>query len=322
MRPMKLAPVFKDYIWGGTRLPIEYAKNTDMRPVAESWEVSVHPAGPSRIVGGEYAGQTLRRVLEEHPEMIREGQTDFPVLIKLIDAKESLSLQVHPKDDYAKQHENQQGKNEMWYVLHADPGATLLMGFQEGTTQQELEEKIDTDEILALCEQVPVKRGDCFAIPAGMIHSIGGGVVIAEVQQNSDVTYRVYDYGRKGKDGLPRPLAIEKALDVLDVTLRPENAGNNPSLSAPGCTITPLVNWEYFYTEKIDLRTLSQHYVTEKSFHAIVVLAEDVVLRSPNSILFLSKGESVFLPAGMGEYKLEGPGSVLVVKLAYEEPLE
>lgn len=318
MQPMKLKPAFKDYLWGGTRLVEEYHKQTALRPVAESWEISTHPDGPSVIEYGEFAGETLPEVLKKHPEFIGEGLEELPVLIKLIDAKQNLSVQVHPKDDYAWEHEGEPGKNEMWYVMDAQPEATLVVGFGEPVTSEEIRQRIEDNTLLEIANQIPVKKGDCFAIPAGMLHAIGAGTLIAEVQQNSNITYRVYDYDRRDAAGNPRQLHVEKALDVLDSQLETKNLGDSPSYSAPGCTITPLLDWKYFYAETVRVRTLSQHYVTPKTFHGILVLEGELICRSPNSVVQLEAGSSLFLPAGMGEYKLEGPGLALVVKACNE----
>ena len=230
MQPMKMRPAFKDYLWGGTRLREEYGKDCDLSPVAESWEISCHPDGPSTVMGGPCAGKTLAELLQEHPEWMgtRDGAAvygefprgEFPLLIKLIDAAQSLSIQVHPADDYARRVENQQGKNEMWYVVDAAPGAELIIGFQRPVDKEELRRRIADGTLEEVAAKIPVRAGDCFSIPAGMLHAIGGGILIAEVQQNSNVTYRVYDFGRKNPDGSQRELHVS---NKLRRRLRPKN---------------------------------------------------------------------------------------------------
>jgi len=226
--PLKMIPVFKDYIWGGTKLKESYNKKSDMPVIAESWEVSTHPDGLSRIANGEFAGKTLKEVLG----------FDLPILIKFIDATDNLSLQVHPDDDYARAKEGDRGKNEMWYIAEAEPGAELILGFKEKLSEDELRELINSGNILSKVSHIPVKAGDCYCIPAGMIHAIGKGIVIVEVQQSSNVTYRVYDYDRRDDDGNPRQLHIDKAIDVLDTNLKAIKADSHI-----------LADWEYFHCE-------------------------------------------------------------------------
>ena len=213
MISLLMQPAIKEYIWG-----------------TESWEVSTHPDGLSRIKNGEHADKTLKEVLGR----------DLPVLIKLIDAHDKLSLQVHPNDEYALSHEGQSGKNEMWYITEAEPGAELILGFKEPLNREELKNHITNNTILEKVCHVPVKAGDCYLIPAGMLHAIGKGIKIVEVQQSSNVTYRVYDYDRRDNTGKPRQLHIDKAIDVLDTTLKAVKA-----------TTPVLANWEYFHCELI-----------------------------------------------------------------------
>lgn len=315
---MKLTPSFKDYLWGGTRLVTEYKKQTEKRPVAESWEISTHEDGPSTVINGHFAGKTLAEVLEAHPEFIGGGLAEFPVLMKFIDAKDNLSVQVHPADQYAWEIEGEPGKNEMWYVMDAAPGAELIVGFQERLSPAEIKESIENHTVLEKVNHIPVNAGDCFAIPAGMLHGIGGGCLVAEVQQNSNITYRVYDYDRRDDKGNPRELHVDKAISVIDTGLETKNLRDEPSFAAPGCTITPLLDWPYFYAEKVEVRTLSQH-VAQDTFHAIMVLEGEVTHRSANNVIALQTGDSLFIPAGLGEYKMEGPATLLVVK-RYHEP--
>ena len=212
-----MQPVLKNYIWG-----------------TESWEVSTHPDGLSTVKNGENAGKTLKEVLRR----------DLPVLIKLIDAHDKLSLQVHPDDKYALANEGQSGKNEMWYITEAKKGAELILGFTEKLSKEELRKHIEKGTILEKVRYVPVKAGDCYCIPAGMLHAIGKDIKIIEVQQSSNVTYRVYDYDRRDSAGSPRQLHIDKAIDVLDTTLEAVKA-NPPKLA----------DWKYFNCELITAET-------------------------------------------------------------------
>lgn len=189
---------------GGERLKRDWGKQTDLSPLAESWELSCHEAGPSVVASGEWAGRTLAQVLAAHPQFVgtkAEKAGEFPLLIKLIDAAGPLSVQVHPDDDYAERVEHALGKTEMWYVLDAGEGAGIYYGFKRETTLKEMKAAIESNTLTELLNWVPVKKGECFFIPAGTVHAIGAGLLIAEVQQSSNLTYRVYDYGRLGADG-------------------------------------------------------------------------------------------------------------------------
>ena len=218
MAIFRLAPAFKDYLWGGTRLRDEYGKNCDFDKVAESWELSCHKDGPSVVADGEDKGLTLREYIEKHGKAVLgtdcEAFEDFPILIKLIDAKDNLSVQVHPDNDYAQRVEGEYGKTEMWYIVDCDEGAELLYGFKHEISKEEFAERIANNTLLDVTNNVPVHKGDVFFIKAGTLHAIGKGILIAEIQQNSNTTYRIYDYGRVGKDGKPRELHVEKAKDV------------------------------------------------------------------------------------------------------------
>ena len=216
-RPLLLSPAFKDYIWGGNRLKRDWGKRTDMTPLAESWELSCHEAGLSVIAEGAYAGRTLGEYLAEHPQDAgtkAQNAGAFPLLIKLIDAAGPLSVQVHPDDAYAREFEHSLGKSEMWLVLDASEGAGIYYGFKRETPLAEMRAAIENNTLTELLNWVPAKTGDCFFIPAGTVHAIGAGLMVAEVQQSSNLTYRVYDYGRVGADGRPRDLHIDKALAV------------------------------------------------------------------------------------------------------------
>ena len=208
MALLKLKPACKDYLWGGHRLVDEYGVEYDGAILAEAWVLSAHSAGPSTIVNGEYAGKTMieyldaegLEVLGTHCRRFRE----FPILTKFIDARDNLSIQVHPSNAYALKNENQYGKTEMWVVLDAEPDAFLYYGFKQEISKEEFAARIMQNNLLEVLNAVPVKKGDIFLIESGTLHAIGKGILIAEIQQNSNVTYRIYDYGRVGADGKKR----------------------------------------------------------------------------------------------------------------------
>ena len=214
--PLLLRPSGKDYLWGGNRLNDEFEKQMRISPLAETWECSTHPDGPSYVVGGEYDGMELAEVLRRHPEYLglrHQGESTLPILIKFIDAKQDLSVQVHPTDEYAKEHENgQSGKTEMWYVLDAGREASLVYGLNQRCTKEEIRQSIAEGTVMQHLQRVPIHKDDVFFIQAGTIHAIGAGALVAEIQENSNLTYRLYDYDRVGKDGKKRELHIDKAL--------------------------------------------------------------------------------------------------------------
>ena len=313
--PIKLSPAFKDYLWGGTRLKTEFGMKSELDKVAEAWELSCHPDGPSIVASGECAGMTLADYLQKAGKSALgthcEALDSFPVLIKLIDAAIKLSVQVHPDDEYAKRVEHENGKTEMWYVMDCTPGATLIYGFQHQITKEEFRRRIEDNTLTEVVNTVPVHKGDVFFIEAGTLHAIGDGILIAEIQQNSNSTYRVSDYGRLGADGKPRPLHIEKALDVT----RLAPSGNADRREAPveheGCTTTVLARCDRFTVTAIDLRCEAYFTADESSFHALLCTDGDAELRCGSTRLQLVRGECAFLPAGCGDYSLCGTGRIL-----------
>ena len=215
MEILRLQPVGKDYLWGGTRLRDEYGKKIDLTPLAETWECSVHPDGQSVVTNGQYKGKTLADVLQLHPEYLgtKVKNGEFPILVKFIDAKKDLSVQVHPNDEYAREHEGDNGKTEMWYVIDADDSDCLIYGFRHKVTEAILRNAVKTGTLDKHLQKVPVHKGDVFYVPAGTVHGIGAGILVAEIQESSNVTYRVYDYDRRDVNGNPRQLHIEKAIE-------------------------------------------------------------------------------------------------------------
>lgn len=315
LHPLFLRPAFKDYIWGGTRLKTDWGKQTELSPLAESWELSCHEAGPSVVAAGDWAGQTLAQVLAAHPQLAgakAEKAGEFPLLIKLIDAAGPLSVQVHPDDAYARRVEHAQGKTEMWYVLDADEGTGIYYGFKRETSAEELKAAIETDTLTELLNWVSAKKGDCFFIPAGTVHAIGAGLLIAEVQQSSNLTYRVYDYGRIGADGKPRPLHIEKALAVIRRELPKTPVGpTKPPRAVAGGSIQPLFACDKFTTAVLTVEGCMQDNVSAESFVSLLVLEGEGAVKHRGETYAVKKGQSVFLPAGLGDYALDGRMKVL-----------
>ena len=320
LHPIRLIGACKDYLWGGTRLRTEYHQQSAAQKVAESWVLSCHPDGPSVVADGEFRGLTLpeyltragRGVLGEDCEKFR----DFPVLIKLIDAKDRLSIQVHPDDEYARAHGGGVGKTELWYVVDCEEGAFLYYGFDHEISREEFRERIERNTLEEVLNRVPVRRGDVFLIEAGTLHAIGAGILIAEIQQNSNLTYRIYDYGRIGADGKPRQLHIEQALDVTRRERPPRPAGpQGYARSEPGCTQTLLAGCEYFTVTRL---LVTEHTLCagERSFQSLLCLAGDaLILDRGRALMTFGKGDSVFLPAGMGRYTIKGDCEVLLTEV-------
>lgn len=318
MEPFLLQPACKDYLWGGTRLKTEYNKQCDLVPLAETWECSIHPDGPSVVRNGEFKGQSLSDVLKVHPEFIGEkAEGIFSILVKLIDAKQNLSVQVHPGDAYAREHEGDNGKTEMWYVLDADDGAQLVSGFAHNVTAKQLRESINDGNLSKHLQKVSVHKGDVFFIPAGTIHAIGGGIMIAEIQESSNITYRVYDYDRKDRDGNRRPLHFDKAIDVLDIK-KADEVRQKPRLIRyfPGCAREILCRCQYFETERIQISMATSFSVRETSFQVILCLEGCGGIETGNSYkpLRFKKGDCVFLPAGIGRCHVVGNLELLKIR--------
>lgn len=317
MEIMKLIPTGKDYLWGGTRLRDEYGKKIDMTPLAESWECSVHPDGPSFVANGQYKGKTLKEVLDEHPEYIgTKANGVFPILSKFIDAKKDLSVQVHPDDEYARKNENDNGKTEMWYIIDAEESASLIYGFKHKVTKEILERAIERGELDKHLQKVEVHKGDLYFVPAGTVHGIGKGILLAEIQESSNVTYRVYDYDRVDKNGKKRELHFDKAVQVMDMGVVPDIKQKKRMVKYyPGCSRELLCRCKYFETERIQVTKGFSFSIREESFQVLMCLDGygQVEVDGDKPVRF-TKGETVFLPAGIGRCLIIGDTTVLKIR--------
>lgn len=316
MKPLKLTAPTKDYLWGGTRLKTEYGKKSDFDKVAESWELSCHRDGESVIDGGEYDGKTLSEYIAAEGRGVLGTSCArfdyFPILIKLIDARDNLSVQVHPDNEYALRVEGEYGKTEMWYIIDCAEGAELIYGFRREIDRGEFKRRIAENTLLEVTNNVPVHKGDVFFIKSGTLHAIGKGILIAEIQQNSNTTYRVYDYGRVGADGKPRQLHVEKAAEVTSLTV-PEGGGRpqGETVQRDGFSETLLSSCEYFNVSKLEITDRAELEAGSGSFNSILVLDGEVNADG----LSLKKGDSCFIPAGYGKYILEGKAEVIVTDI-------
>ena len=311
-----LKPSVKSTIWGGRKLIDEFGFKPDVPDAdnaAEGWMLSGHKDGPSYICNGMYSGMTLneairitgRQVLGSHCDGI-EG---FPILIKLIDACDKLSIQVHPGDEYARRVENENGKTEAWYILEAKPGAELIYGLNKKMEREEFADDIRKNTILNDVNRVRVKAGDVVFIPSGMLHAIGEGIFLAEVQQSSNTTYRVYDYDRRDKKGKPRELHVRQATEVVDLSVPSVDfSPKRERQDYPGGGKTLLTDCPYFAMTLLTVDGVFEDTATEESFVSLLVLEGDGSLTDGNNVFPLKKGDSVFIPAGLGAYRIEGKG--------------
>lgn len=316
--PVKLKPAFQNYLWGGTNLRDLYHKNVPKgwRMIAESWELSTHENGLSLIDSGDFAGKTLKSYLEYFgPKVLgkRFQTATLPILFKIIDAKKDLSVQVHPDDDYAYKYEGQAGKTEVWYILQAKPKSRLYCGFKKKIDKKEFSQRIKNNTLTEVLQSLEAKKGDVFFIPAGTIHAIGKGIVLAEVQQNSDLTYRLYDYGRKDAQGKTRPLHIDKGLEVIDLTPGLKNKKFAPIPLKSKTHITTLANSPYFVVKSLTIDKGIELLVLDDTYQALFVVKGNFVLHYQDQKFPLSMGETIFLPADLGTYFLQGKGEVLLI---------
>lgn len=297
LKPVKLKPAFKDYLWGGTRLKEEYNKKTDLEKLAESWELSARKEGESVVAEGEYIGMALSEyIAKAGKEVLGKNALAFdyfPLLIKFIDAKNNLSIQVHPDDEYAMKHEGEYGKTEMWYIMDCEEGAFLYYGFNRKITKQELEERIANNTLIEILNKVEVKKGDVFFIPSGTVHAICSGIIICEIQQNSNTTYRVYDYDRRDANGNPRQLHVNQAIDVARLSPSPKQEGLKKLPNGE----EELAACEYFIVKKIKVAGEKSFEIDENSFRSFIVINGAGILSVNGSEISFSKGDSIFIPA-------------------------
>ena len=316
-----LKPALKETIWGGNRLRNDFKMETNLKNIAEAWVLSCHEDGESTVIGGEFDGKTLSDVLEKEIGMKALGTNcdgydkieDFPILIKLIDADDKLSVQVHPDDEYAAANEKDvRGKTEAWYIIDCDDDAELIYGFNDDISKDDFRAAIENGTLLDKVNRTKVKPGDVAFISAGTLHAIGKGILLAEVQQSCNTTYRVFDYNRTGLDGKPRELHINKAVDVTNCTI-PD--GTLDPIGMPvkheGYTSILLSECPYFTMTTIDIDTLYADTADETSFVSLVVLDGEGTIRCGDDERTFVKGDSIFIPASEGTFYLSGKAKIL-----------
>lgn len=311
----KLNPVFKDYLWGGTKLRDEYGFESSLDKLAEGWMLSCHKDGENTIENGKFAGKTLTEIVKTYPDCLGQNGKKFeyfPILIKLIDAKNDLSVQVHPDNEYAMRVEGEYGKTECWYILDCDEGAELIYGFNREISSEEFKTGIENNTFLDTVNKVKVKKGDLFFIEAGTLHAIGKGILLAEIQQNSNTTYRVYDYGRLGADGKPRALHVEKAIDVTSCT--PPTRDTNPEgelIEYNDYSTQLLTKCDLFNVQKVAAVTKYTDIADEKSFVSILVTNGNGTIDD----IEIKKGDSLFIPANYGKFTIEGNIEIIITRV-------
>lgn len=311
--PLKLTPAVKEILWGGDKLKTAYGKKADFEKLAESWELTVRPDGMNVIENGEYAGMTLGEYIDKATyAVIGEGYDGdrFPLFVKFIDAHDRLSIQVHPADEYSLKNENEFGKTEMWYIVEADEGAELVIGTKPDYTVDAYNKAVAENTVEDLFTKVKVKAGEVYFIPAGLVHAIGAGLLICEIQQNSNVTYRVYDYGRLGKDGKPRETHVEKARDVI-VNHRPEDIEKLRFAAATERTPSLLAACDKFKVNKYDFTELTLD-ADKDSFISLTFIEGDGAIIADGIEYAFKKGETYYIPAGMGEFTLKSSGATVI----------
>lgn len=336
-KPFLLKPSAKDYLWGGNRLNDEFAKEINISPLAETWECSTHPDGPSYVSGGEFDGMRLTDVLRKHPEYLGAhpvlshklcANGELPIIIKFIDAKKDLSVQVHPTDEYAKKYENGKlGKAEMWYVLDASKDTKLVYGLSYTMDKDAIKTAIQNKTVEKYLQKVPIKKDDVFFIEAGTVHAIGAGALIAEIQENSNLTYRMYDYGRTDKNGKKRVLHIDKALDVANL-----NGISKPRQPLrvlkyrQGVAVELLTRCKYFEVCRMIVNTERRQIVNYRadkmSFRVLLCINGCGTIKfndsnknnSNNNVLEIYKGDCLFVPADSVELNIHGKMQFLDVR--------
>ncbi|ACL70898.1 type I phosphomannose isomerase catalytic subunit [Halothermothrix orenii] len=309
--PLKFKPVYKSKIWGGRKLKDVFNRDLPDQNIGESWEVAAHPNGTSIVANGSLKGQSLPDIINTYGDKITGEklvdicQERFPLLIKLLDAEKKLSVQVHPDNDYAHRVENDSGKTEMWYIIDARPGARLVYGLKPGTTKEQLAKAIKRGEIEKYLNRVPVKKGDVFFMPSGTIHAIEEGILLAEIQQNSDTTYRVYDWDRVGQDGNPRPLHIEKALDVINFKTDSSLVNYKPlSVNTDQYRRDFLAACPYFVTEYIEVKDEIDFIINK--FIVLMCLKGTGEIHYNNRKTRIAAGETLLIPAALEKIKIRG----------------
>lgn len=321
--PLKFSPILKDKIWGGTKLKSIFNKNASTSKLGESWELSGYEGDESVVTNGFLKGNNLTELIEIYmgelvgDKIFDEFGLSFPLLLKFIDANENLSIQVHPGDEVAMERHNSFGKTEMWYVIDTDAGGELIIGFTEDCSKETYLNALDNNTIEKALQKIPVKKGDVFFIPSGMVHAIGKGVVVAEIQQSSDITYRIYDFKRVDDNGNERELHTEQAVDVINF-----KAAKNPKINYKTVLneSTPLASCEYFTTNLLRFnKPLTKNYITLDSFVAYMCIEGKFTIEYNDEKTDVSKGDTILIPACIDNLNLIPNNEVTLLEVYISE---
>ncbi|MCI8620619.1 MAG: class I mannose-6-phosphate isomerase [Clostridia bacterium] len=305
MEPIFFKPSYKNVIWGGNNISKIFKRNIIGNDIGESWELSAHPNGLSIIKNPEYNGENLNDLFNDKNQKVKifgkhcESMERFPILTKFIDASQNLSIQVHPDNEYAKKYENDSGKTEVWYIMDCKENAKIVYGFKDGITKDNLQNAVDNIE--ENVNYLPVHKGDFISIPSGTVHAIMDGIVLCEVQQSSDVTYRVYDWNRVDKNGKPRELHKEKALEVIDLS-NEEKVSNYEDVNQN----TNMYKSDVFNIDMININGENNEQSNEESFYAYIVIEGKGNLKAGNFFKEIEKGDTFLIPANLGKYTFLG----------------
>lgn len=314
--PIKLLPYVSETIWGGRKLIEEYGVKTEKKNAAEGWMLSCHEAGASSVENGEFAGESLADVVKNNPELCgknAEKFDDFPILIKFIDAMDNLSVQVHPTKEYCALTGKGQSKTECWYIIDCEEDASLILGFKDKISPEEFKAAIADNTLTDYVEKVKVKKGDFFFIDSGTLHAICKGILLAEVQESSNTTYRIYDYNRTGADGKPRELHVEDGAAVTKLEKYSQPDFSNPALDTDERRL--LADCPLFKVWKLDTKGETGGSAGEDSFVSLLIMAGEGSLECCGEKLRLKKGDSIFIPANAGEYMLNGEMEIIETRI-------
>jgi mannose-6-phosphate isomerase len=313
--PLQFNPILKERIWGGTKLKTELHKPITSDITGESWELSTVEGDISVIANGDYQGKPLTEIINEFPNELlgtavhKNFGKQFPLLFKYLDAREDLSIQVHPNDELAKKRHNSFGKTEMWYVMQADEGSSLIVGFKEKSNAKEYVEHLEDKTLLSILDTVAVNPGDVFFLETGTVHAIGAGLVVAEIQQTSDITYRIYDFDRKDANGNTRELHIDLALDAINY----DKVEAKKNYSKSENTSNAMVDCKYFTTNFIPLDGNMAFQKNGSSFTVFMCTQGSFEIGIDGKNYAYKKGDTVLIPAAITNFSLNGKASVLEI---------
>jgi mannose-6-phosphate isomerase len=316
--PLVFEPILQDRIWGGTKLKTDLGKNIPTQTTGESWELSAVEGNVSVVKNGTLSGTPLTDLLDQSPDDIlgtavhkRFGK-QFPLLFKFLDAREDLSIQVHPNDELAKKRHNSFGKTEMWYVMQADEGSRIIVGFNHKSSADEYLEKLESKQLIDILNQEPAKKGDVYFLETGTIHAIGAGIVIAEIQQTSDITYRIYDWDRLDANGNGRQLHVQEALDAMNYN----TTDTKKEYSKEENTSNAMVDCPYFTTNFLPLNGTIEVAKNGDSFTVYICTEGEYSVEMAGETYGFKKGDTVLIPAAIRAFKVTGNATLLEIYIS------